>query len=102
LYQGVYKAVLIKSDEQFVYLSKYIHSQSLASQGEALRGSQDQPSSYPEYLGLRKTEWVHPEKILTHFTNLLVKSSTNLSYKSFVENLDEFKYKEFDYFNLDY
>lgn len=32
LYQGVYKAVPITSDAQFVYLSKYIHKQGLALQ----------------------------------------------------------------------
>src|SRR3989344_6595529 len=44
LYQGVYKAVSITNESQFIYLSKYIHKQALAlaSQGLALR---DQPSS---------------------------------------------------------
>lgn len=78
LFQAVYKAVLLTHEEQFVYLSKYIHKQALASQGETLR---DQPSSYPEYLGTRKTEWIHPEEILSYFS----KTNPNLSYKSFVE-----------------
>lgn len=41
LYQGVYKAVTVDHDEQFIYLSKYIHKQALihsASQGQALQG----------------------------------------------------------------
>ncbi|MCL5019036.1 MAG: transposase [Patescibacteria group bacterium] len=37
LYQGVYKAVLVSSEEQFLHLSRYIHKQALASQGLALR-----------------------------------------------------------------
>ena len=80
LYQGVYKAVLIKDEKQFVYLSRYIHKQALkiASQGEALR---KQPSSYDDYLKLRKTEWVRPEEILPYFSNEIL----NLSYKNFVE-----------------
>lgn len=88
LYQGVYKAVTVDHDEQFIYLSKYIHKQALihsASQGQALQGW-EQPSSYPEYLGKRKTEWVHPEEVLAYFS----KTNPKLSYKAFVEENDDF------------
>ena len=37
LYQGVYKAVQVLNEEQFIYLTKYIHKQALASQGETLQ-----------------------------------------------------------------
>ena len=70
LYQGVYKAVLITSDEQFVHLSVYIHKQSLPSQ----------PSSYSDYLLKSKTEWVHPEDVLLYFS----KSENRHSYENFV------------------
>ena len=83
LYQGVYKAVSVVHDAQFLYLSKYIHKQALASQGEALQ--EDQPSSYPEYLGERKTKWIHPEEILSYFS----KTNPKFSYKSFVEELED-------------
>lgn len=89
LYQGVYKAVIVDRDEQFIYLSQYIHKQAIhsASQGEALRGWEwEQPSSYPEYLGKRKTEWVHPEEVLAYFS----KTNPKLSYKAFVEEKDDF------------
>jgi putative transposase len=85
LYQGVYKAVLINEESQFIYLSKYIHKQALASQGEALRGQPTQPSSYDEYVGARKTAWIHPEEILAYFS----KTNPSLSYKSFVLEPDE-------------
>ena len=82
LYQGVYKAVSVINESQFIYLSKYIHKQALSLQGEALRGwKEKQPCSYPEYLGRRKTEWVHPEEILPFF----FKDNPKLSYRSFVE-----------------
>ncbi|MDO8577959.1 MAG: transposase [Dehalococcoidales bacterium] len=77
LYQGVYKAVPITNDAQFIYLSKYIHRQALALQGEALQG---QPSSYEEYLDKRNTRWVHPEEVLEFFS----KTNPLLSYKNFV------------------
>lgn len=109
LYQGVYKAVSIETEEQFIYLSKYIHRQAIlhksierstASQGQALR-SWEQPSSYPEYLGKRKTQWVHPEEILDYFSKTNPKltynrsrlhrnASCNLRYKTFVEENDDF------------
>lgn len=77
LYQDVYKAVLVQTDEQLIHLSCYIHKQSLSPQGDAL---QNQPSSYPEYIGLRKTEWVQPYEILSFFQ----KTSPEKSYENFV------------------
>jgi len=36
LFQGVYKAVMVTGEMQFIYLTKYIHRQALALQGETL------------------------------------------------------------------
>ncbi len=83
LCQGVYKAVLINDESQFIYLSKYIHKQALASPSEAWEAGQ--PSSYPEYLGKRKTLWIHSEEILLFFS----KTTPSLSYKSFVEETED-------------
>lgn len=77
LYQGVYKAVLITSDQHFLHLSRYIHRQALASQGETLR--EKQPCSYLEYLGRRKSLWIHPEEILSYFNQ----ANHNLSYENY-------------------
>lgn len=88
LYQGVYKAVMVLSNEQLLHLSRYIHRNPvrLASKGEAFRAQiMSQPSSYPEYLGQRKTEWVHPEDILGFFS----KTIPQLSYQSFVEQSED-------------
>lgn len=79
LYQGVYKAALIVSEPHFLHLSRYIHRQALTSQGESLR--EKQPCSYPEYLGKRKTEWIHPEDILSYFNE----DNPNLSYEGFMK-----------------
>lgn len=89
LYQDVYKAVLLENDMQFIYLSKYIHKQAvihqLIPQDQVLRGWK-QPSSYPEYLGKRKTQWIHQEEVLSYFS----KTNPKLSYKSFVEEDNDF------------
>ncbi|HSW71609.1 MAG TPA: transposase [Gammaproteobacteria bacterium] len=81
LYQGVYKAVLVKNDEQLIHLSRYIHKQALATKGQALRAWENQPCSFPEYVGERKTDWIHSEEVLSFFS----KSSPTLSYRSFIE-----------------
>lgn len=77
LYQDVYKAVSVVNESQFVYLSKYIHKQALALQGDAL---QEQPSSFKEYLGGRQTEWVNPTEVLSYFS----KTNPGFSYENFV------------------
>ncbi|MDO8451536.1 MAG: hypothetical protein Q7S76_01570, partial [bacterium] len=86
LFQGVYKAVLVNNNEQLLYLTRYIHRNiiaakrkiDLASQGEALRSWSY--SSYPEYIGKRKTNWVKPQEILSFFS-----TSGFSSYQAFVE-----------------
>lgn len=85
LYQDIYKATSVVNDPQFLYLSKYIHKQSIASKGTTFRGWREQPSSYIEYLGKRKTEWVKPDEVLSFFS----KTNPSLSYQSFVEESDD-------------
>jgi putative transposase len=80
LFQGVYKAVLIENESHYLHLSRYIHAQALRlneSNADVV-----QPSSYPEYIGDRKTAWVHPEDILSFFSN----SFPALSYAQFVSD----------------
>ncbi|MDP3888441.1 MAG: transposase, partial [bacterium] len=53
LFQDVYKAVRVESEEQLLYLTSYIHrnplEQSPASKEDVLRAYTRYPSSYPEY-----------------------------------------------------
>lgn len=88
LYQGVYKAVMVETDQQFLYLSGYIHRNLfvLASKGHAFRSYTYNLDSYPEYLGQRKTEWVHPEEILAYFSKI----NPQLAYQGFVEQTNDF------------
>ena len=89
LFQGVYKAVLITTDEQLLYLSRYIHRNCL-SPSRTLPGGESlkellmvQPSSYLNYLGEIKQEWVKPEFILQNFSE-----SGFDSYESFISDED--------------
>jgi putative transposase len=81
LYQGVYKAALMINEAQYLHITRYIHKQALVKTDD---GQRDFPSSFPEYLGLRITAWIHPEEILSFFS----KSSPALSYKTFVDEYD--------------
>lgn len=86
LFQAVYKAVRVSTDEQLLYLSKYIHKQALHSKF-LVNGLNEQPSSYAEYLNMRNTAWVHPEDVLNFFSKNRVHE--DLSYEAFVEENDE-------------
>jgi len=88
LCQGVYKAIMVNSDAQLLELSRYIHKQALPilrTPGLAWERRDSQPCSYPEYVGQRKSEWVHPEEILKFFS----RTNPKLSYESFVAQTDD-------------
>lgn len=80
LFQGLYKAVLIDSDEQLIHVSRYIH-RNPASKGRALR--EYEYSSYPDFLGKRNTSWVSKTGILS-LPYFAKKGSS--SYEMFVED----------------
>lgn len=77
LYQGVYKASLVFTDEQLLNLSKYIHKQALSLPSLTDSG---QPSSYPAYTGSQKITWINPQEILDFFA----KEFPKISYKAFI------------------
>lgn len=85
LFQGVYKAVLITSEEQLLYLTRYIHKQALNLQGDTLQAQEAHPCSYGEYLGLRKTPWIKSDQILKFY----YKNNPHSSYESFVRQSQE-------------
>jgi len=49
------------------------------------RWEEKQPCSFSEYLGLRKTEWINPQEILSFFSS----KNPSLSYENFVLQADE-------------
>lgn len=80
LFQGLYKAVRVTSEEQLLHLSRYIHRNpiTLASQGSTLQ--EFVHSSYPQYVNRVHIEWIHPEDILSSFPK-----SGKAGYREFVE-----------------
>lgn len=82
LFQDVYKAVIVRSDEQLLHLSRYINLNPTRALNLPTNKWQDAifPSSLPEYLGKRQTNWIKKEKILNYFS----KSKQNTSYENFL------------------
>lgn len=76
LFQGVYKAVLVNSEEQLLHLSRYIHLNPLTINKPNL------PSSLPEFLGRAETDWLQPEIVLGYFS----KTNPTNTYESFMKD----------------
>ena len=69
LFQNIYKAVLVKTDEQLLHLSRYIHLNPFP-QGPSLQRLEGYKySSLPAYLGKWRAKWVKPNEILDYFSN---------------------------------
>lgn len=86
LFQGPYKAVRVNSEDQWVYLTKYIHRNPLdlsPFRETPERLSTYKYSSYQNYLGLFQQAWVEPSIILDHFSN------DHQLYQKFVEDQEE-------------
>ncbi|MCX6705156.1 MAG: transposase [Candidatus Woesebacteria bacterium] len=83
LFQGRYKAVLIDDEAYIVHLSRYIHLNPV----EYTKDLVSAYSSYENYLGNRKDDWVKPEEVLRLFNEKagIVLKDTN-TYKNFVES----------------
>ena len=80
LFQGLYKAVLVTTDEQLLNLTRYIHRNPISILQESVLQKYSY-SSYGEYLRERETEWLKSSGILAFF-----RSTDQLSYRSFVED----------------
>lgn len=82
VFQSRYKAVLVRRENQFIYLSKYIHRNPLPTRTDLVGYKY---SSYLNYLGLVNQTWVNETEILSYFSKLNPKEL----YKEFVEEIDE-------------
>lgn len=84
LFQGRYKAVKVVSENQFTYITKYIHRNPidlLPARSDPVGLREYKYSSYGNYLGLFKQSWVNTEDILSYFS----KTNPINTYQSFVE-----------------
>ncbi|MBI4066873.1 transposase [Candidatus Gottesmanbacteria bacterium] len=82
LFQDVYKAVLVETDEQLLHLSRYIHLNPINAQGISIDRWEEAlfPSSLSDYLGKRQTNWIAKNQILNYFS----KTNPKFNYQNFL------------------
>ena len=80
IFQGPYKATLVKSDDQLLHLTRYIHQNPNSTRPGLVELLKYRYSSLPNYLGKFKQSWVKAAEILSFFKE----NHPTLSYKSFV------------------
>lgn len=88
LFQGRYKAILIKDDGYLLHLSRYIHLNPAGNdKGRTFVKLQEYDfSSYQDYVGVRNTKWLKPEFILEYFNGAKDQAIFNSqTYQKFVE-----------------
>lgn len=87
VFQGIFKAVMVTNEQQFIFLSKYIHRNPLElTSGLTPEVIVNNPySSYRNYLGIINQTWVDTSEILIYFSKTRIANS----YKAFVEETDE-------------
>ena len=87
LFQGIYKAINIESDEYLLHLSRYIHLNSIKLKTLKTKINFLDFSSYPYYLGNKNASWMKTNEILNYFNNARKPNVKDiLSYQSFVED----------------
>lgn len=86
LFQGTFKAKIIKSDEHLLQVSKYIHRNPVTlSKWNTENLSEYTFSSYPGYLDSKRNFQFCDTEIITNYFN---ENNPNLSYQTFVEETD--------------
>ena len=85
LFQGRYKAALVTSDKYLLHLSRYIHLNPMEIGSDTTAAY----SSYANYLGLKRSNWLKPSVVLDYFKEESAPEFNNTrTYKSFVENYE--------------
>jgi len=93
LFQGRYRAVEVNSEEQLVYLTKYIHRNPIDILPSRTDLEGYKYSSYGNYLGKFSQSWVKPIEILNLFGNN--------SYQDFVKESEDRDIKLIEKLTLD-
>jgi hypothetical protein len=85
LFQGIYKAVMIENENYLLHLSRYVH----LNPKEYFDNLSESYSSYADYIGKKKTEWLNPHPVLDFFDKPVGPEFKKFNnYKDFVEKYD--------------
>lgn len=87
LFESTYKAVPTQTEEQFLYLSAYIHRNPMKLKQSKFNFIDF--SSYPYYLGEKHADWVKNQEVVSYFRTTKTQDYNDLSYQRFVENFRE-------------
>lgn len=95
LFQGVFKAVRIESDEQLIHVSRYIHLNPLA--GNIVTNLKKfEWSSYPIYISERQASLVSNREVLDHFSSKKDYERFVLNQVDYAKELELMKHQLFD------
>jgi putative transposase len=86
LFQGVFKAAKIDSDDYLLHISRYIH---LNPKNHAAH----RYSSYQYYIGASPAAWIKPDRILGLFDSTMEYQTFLEDYQDYAATLDEIKYQ---------
>jgi len=82
LFQSAYKATNVINKEHLLYVSKYIHLNSINKSVNLIKAY----SSYSDYSGLTNTSWLNKKIVLEEFNKSSYMKHNNIkTYKQFVE-----------------
>jgi len=96
IFQGEFKAVLIESNEQLLHLSRYIHLNPLVN--NLTKDLSFYPwSSFPEYIGLTKTNGCEKKIIIEQFRNFPEYQKFVLDQADYGEQLEQIKHQMIDF-----
>lgn len=82
LFQGKYKNILVESEPQLIYLTKYIHRNPLSFLPKPKLATYPH-SSYAHYLDKTHYDWIRSSEILDFFS----KKHPQLDYQHFIEEI---------------
>lgn len=95
IFQGVFKAVRVETDEQLIHLSRYIHLNPLVS--FLVEDLNHYPwSSYTSFIGIEQTNLVNKDEILKFFKSPQEYEKFVVDQKEYAQVLELIKHSTFD------
>ena len=97
LFQGLFKAVHIETDEQFIHVSRYIHLNPVSSFIIKIEELENyQWSSFPEYMNKTSEVICYTKPILDYFSSVEKYRQFVFDQASYAQELDKIKHLIFD------
>ena len=93
LFEGIFKAVIVETDEQLIHLSRYIHLNPVSSFIIQEKDLENYPwSSLPEYLGKSEENFCKKETVMDLFKNIKDYKKFIMDQISYAKELEKIKH----------